>query len=81
MKTATGFVSRVYQRLLAPVVASVTQPATDEKNIPQKHTRLQIRIAVSAFFFCQGISFASWASRIPDIKYNLQLTDAALGSL
>lgn len=81
MKTATGFVSRVYQRLLAPVVASVTQPATDEKEIPQKHTRLQIRIAVSAFFFCQGISFASWASRIPDIKYNLQLTDAALGSL
>ncbi len=41
----------------------------------------QIRIAVSAFFFCQGIAFASWASRIPDIKSKLLLTDAALGSL
>ncbi len=81
MKTATGFVSRVYQRLLAPVVASVTQPATDETEIPLKHTRLQMRIAVSAFFFCQGICFASWASRIPDIKATLHLTDAALGSL
>lgn len=81
MKTTTGFVSRIYQRLLAPVVASVTQPAADEKEIPLQHTRRQIRIAVSAFFFCQGLCFASWASRIPDIKSDLHLTDAALGSL
>jgi MFS family permease len=41
----------------------------------------QIRMAVSVFFFCQGLCFSSWASRIPDIKSSLQLTDAALGSI
>ena len=44
-------------------------------------TNRQVRIAVSAFFFCQGLSFASWASRIPDIKTTLALTDAGLGSI
>lgn len=37
------------------------------------------RIAVSAFFFILGFSFASWASRIPVIQQKLQLTDAELG--
>ncbi len=41
----------------------------------------QVRIAVSVFFFCQGLSFASWASRIPDIKNALQLSEAGLGSI
>lgn len=45
------------------------------------YSKLQIRIAVSVFFFCQGICFASWASRIPDIKTTLQLSEAALGSI
>ncbi len=39
------------------------------------------RMAVSAFFFVAGISFASWASRIPDIKASLHLSDAALGGV
>jgi MFS family permease len=39
------------------------------------------RIAVSAFFFIAGISFASWASRIPDIKEHLHLSDGGLGSV
>lgn len=39
------------------------------------------RIAVSVFFFVAGITFASWASRIPDIKTTLQLSDAALGAV
>ncbi|RYY38832.1 MAG: MFS transporter [Chitinophagaceae bacterium] len=39
------------------------------------------RMAVSAFYFGQGIAFASWASRIPDIKAHLQLSDAGLGTL
>ena len=37
------------------------------------------RIAVSAFFFVAGLTFSTWASRIPDIKDALQLTDAGLG--
>ena len=45
------------------------------------HSKLQIRIAVSVFFFCQGICFASWASRIPDLKTTLHLSEAALGSI
>ncbi|RYY65205.1 MAG: MFS transporter, partial [Chitinophagaceae bacterium] len=40
-----------------------------------------MRLAVSAFYFGQGIAFASWASRIPDIKGHLQLSDAGLGSI
>lgn len=39
------------------------------------------RIAISAFFFIQGLTFASWASRIPDIKKALGLSDAALGGI
>lgn len=45
------------------------------------YSKLQIRIAVSVFFFCQGICFASWASRIPDIKTALHLSEAALGTI
>lgn len=39
------------------------------------------RIAVSVFFFIAGFVFASWASRIPDIKNHLHLSDAGLGSI
>jgi MFS family permease len=39
------------------------------------------RVAVSLFYFGQGLGFASWASRIPDIKHSLHLSDAALGSI
>lgn len=44
-------------------------------------TQSRYRIAVSTFFFIQGIVFASWASRIPDIKKFLNLSDGALGSV
>jgi len=40
-----------------------------------------MRLAVAAFYFCQGLCFASWASRIPDIKTKLHLDEAQLGSL
>ena len=49
--------------------------------LPGQYSKLQMRIAVSVFFFCQGICFASWASRIPDIKTTLHLSEAALGSI
>ncbi|TAG12604.1 MAG: MFS transporter [Sphingobacteriia bacterium] len=39
------------------------------------------RIAIASYFFIAGISFASWASRIPDIKASLKLSDAALGGV
>ena len=49
--------------------------------LPNQYSKLQLRIAVSVFFFNQGLAFASWASRIPDIKTTLHLNEAALGSI
>lgn len=43
--------------------------------------RRRIRIAVSLYFFSMGLVFASWASRIPDIKTKLQLNDAVFGTI
>ncbi len=42
-------------------------------------TQRQIRIAVFIYFFLFGLCFASWASRIPEIKSALSLDDAAWG--
>lgn len=39
------------------------------------------RIAVSIFFFIAGLTASSWASRIPDIKDKLHLSEAALGAV
>ena len=41
----------------------------------------RIRIAVALFYFSMGLCFASWASRIPDIKTALSLSDAAFGTI
>jgi MFS family permease len=46
--------------------------------IPDKK---RIRIAVALVYFCMGLCFASWASRIPDIKTSLHLNDGMLGSI
>jgi MFS family permease len=46
--------------------------------IPEKK---RIRIAVALVYFCMGLCFASWASRIPDIKSALHLNDGMLGSI
>jgi MFS family permease len=43
--------------------------------------RSTMRLAVAAFYFCMGLCFASWASRIPDIKTTMHLSEAELGSL
>jgi MFS family permease len=44
-------------------------------------TRKIYRLAVGAMFFFQGLSFASWASRIPTIQQMLGLNEAALGAM
>ena len=46
--------------------------------IPDKK---RIRIAVALVYFCMGLCFASWASRIPDIKSTLHLNDGLFGSI
>lgn len=45
------------------------------------YSKRRVRLAVSLFYLGQGVCFASWASRIPDLKSTLQLSDAALGSI
>ncbi|MDR2920232.1 MAG: MFS transporter [Tannerella sp.] len=39
------------------------------------------RIGISSFYLVAGLIFASWASRIPDIKVLLNLTDGDLGKI
>jgi MFS family permease len=41
----------------------------------------RIRWAVSMFYFGMGLCFSSWASRIPAIKADLQLSDGELGTI
>lgn len=41
----------------------------------------RVRLATALFFFGMGFCFATWASRIPDIKSMLQLSEAGLGTL
>ena len=49
--------------------------------LPGQLTKQHARIAVAVFFFNQGLAFASWASRIPDIITALHLNEAELGSI
>lgn len=39
------------------------------------------RLILTLFFFIAGVTFSSWASRIPTIKANFNLNDAELGTL
>lgn len=39
------------------------------------------RISISLYFFFFGFTFASWASRIPDIQQQLHLTETTLGAV
>ena len=39
------------------------------------------RIATSVYFFVAGLTFATWASRIPDIQNTLHLSEAGLGGV
>lgn len=43
--------------------------------------RLCNKIAAAAFFFILGVGFSCWASRIPDVKSALGLSDRALGTV
>ncbi|MEO8823976.1 MAG: MFS transporter [Ginsengibacter sp.] len=57
---------------------------TDQLNetIFKKGNQLRrYRIATSVFFFIAGLTFATWASRIPAIQAKLHLTDAGLGGV
>lgn len=42
---------------------------------------VRTRIAVAAYYFVSGVVFASWASRIPDVKHLLRLGNGELGTV
>lgn len=44
-------------------------------------TKSRYRTAIFGYFFCQGICFASWASRIPTVKGALNLSEGQLGTM
>lgn len=77
--------SNVYKgplKVLTPIIGTFNRTKRSAVDMePTVYSKRQIRVAVSTFFFCQGLCFASWASRIPDIKTTLNLSDAALGSI
>ncbi len=41
----------------------------------------RIRWAVSVYYFAMGLGFSSWASRIPDIKNSLHISEGTLGTI
>lgn len=47
----------------------------------RKDAKSWFRLSLTAFYFIQGLVFASWASRIPDIKSALEMNEATLGFL
>lgn len=62
-------------------MSTITDSSALSVRESSKYSKKTIRLAVSLFYFGQGLVFASWASRIPDLKEALNLSDAALGSI
>jgi MFS family permease len=81
MKTRIYSFSWITHKMAAPFLAAYNKIMNPGDPVAVTYSRQQVRIAVSAFFFGQGLCFASWASRIPDIKTTLHLSDAGLGSI
>ena len=62
--------------------ASLNRTFNFTKNIERDSTPIRTyRIATSVFFFIAGLTFATWASRIPDIQNKLHLSDGGLGGV
>ncbi len=73
----SGFFTEPFIEWCKPInkMRTTTQTA---KYHPDKK---RIRLAIALFYFCMGLCFASWASRIPEIKTALKLSDAAFGTI
>ncbi len=80
MKSSNFRSVKLFERLLSPFGISPRNDTLGQRllNIPKKN---ELRVGVSVFFFCMGLCFASWASRIPDIKSALNLSDASFGTI
>ena len=70
---------KYFQKFLAEILDSWSLKFVILQNMfstPQKQ-----RIALSAYFLLSGICFSSWASRIPTLKTNYNLSEEDLGNL
>ena len=56
-------------------------PITEKRVLQQSVSRQANRRGVSIFFFLHGLCFASWASRIPTIQAELNLSASSLGTI
>lgn len=66
-------------RFLGKIIPQLKHPK-DYRKVKQSYLN-RIRLAMSFFYFGMGFCFASWASRIPDIKATLHLSEGELGTL
>jgi MFS family permease len=57
------------------------EASVQNSDLHSPYSKKRVRLAISLFYFGQGVVFASWASRIPDLKSTLVLSDAELGSI
>ncbi len=48
---------------------------------PRQTELVRARLAICCSFFIQGLCFATWCSRIPDVQRSLGFNDALLGTL
>lgn len=58
-----------------------TQPKLKGYKHAKESYLKRIRWAVSLFYFAMGLCSATWASRIPDLKTTLQLSESDLGTI
>ena len=56
-------------------------PITEQRVLRQSVSHQANRRGVSMFFFLHGLCFASWASRIPTIQSELNLSASSLGTI
>jgi MFS family permease len=63
------------------IMAENISPSLESLEQYRPFSKKRVRLAVSLFYLGQGVCFASWASRIPDLKSFMQLSDAELGSI
>src|SRR5688572_26730574 len=56
-------------------------PITEKRILRKSVSRKANRRGVSVFFFLHGLCFASWASRIPTIQSELNLSASSLGTI
>ena len=52
-----------------------------DEQLNHNKTPLQLRIGCAIFYFISGFGYATWASRIPTIKHQLNLNEAQLGTI